>query len=106
MKRNKKSRNSVLTNEKKQKIQKFCTTTRSAHTLTLRELSQLIGNFVASMEAVPYGRIFYRQLERDKVKFSKQNKQNFEAKVTLPDLEKQKFNFSLFAMSQSQIFCE
>ena len=66
----------------------MCTAARLAHTLTIRELAKLIGNLVASMEAVPYGRLFYRQLERDKIKSLQQNKGNFEAKITLSDLSK------------------
>ena len=57
----------TLTNEKKQKILKLCTAARLTHTLNIRELPKLIGNLVASMEAVSYGRHFYRQLERDKI---------------------------------------
>ena len=60
----------TLTNEKKQKILKLCTAARLAHTLTIRELANLIGNLVASMEVVPYGRLFYRQLEREKNQIS------------------------------------
>ena len=58
----------TLSNEKKQKFLKLCTATRLAHTLTIGELAKLIGNLVASMKAVPYGRLFYRQLEREKIK--------------------------------------
>ena len=45
---------------KRNKILKLRTAARLAHTLTIRELAKLIGNLVASMEAVPYGRLFYR----------------------------------------------
>ena len=58
----------TLNNEKKQKILNLCTAARLAHTGTIRELAKLIGNLVASIEAVPYGRLFYRQLERDNFK--------------------------------------
>ena len=46
----------TLTIGKKQKILNLCTATRPGHTLTIRELVKLIGNLVASMEDVPYGR--------------------------------------------------
>ena len=45
------------------------------------------------MEAVPYGRRFYRQLERDKIKSLQQNKGNFEAKITLSDLSKKELTW-------------
>ena len=54
----------TLTNEKKQTILNFCTAARLADTLTIRELAKLIGNLVA----VRYVRLFYRQLEKDKIK--------------------------------------
>ena len=57
----------TLTNEKKQKILNLSTAARLAHTL-IRKLAKLIENLVASMEAVPYGRLFYRKLERDEIK--------------------------------------
>ena len=66
----------------------MCTAARLAHTLTIRELTKLIGNLVASMEAVPWGKLFYRQLEREKIKSLQQNKSNFEAKIALSDLSK------------------
>ena len=59
----------TLTIEKKQKFLNLCTAATLAHTLTIRELAKLIGNLIASMEAVPYGRLFYRQPERGKIKF-------------------------------------
>ena len=83
----------TLTNEKKQKILKLCTASRLAHTLTIRELAKLIGNLVASMEVVPYRRLFYRQLEGEKIKSLQQNKGNFEGKVTVSDLSKKKLTW-------------
>ena len=72
---------------------KLCTATRLAHTLTIRKLAKLIGNLVDSMEAVPYRRLFYRQLEREKIKSLQQNKGNFEAKITLSDLSKKELTW-------------
>ena len=48
----------TLTNEKKRNILKLCTAAKLTHTLTIRELAKLIGNLVASMEAILYGRPF------------------------------------------------
>ena len=66
----------------------LCTAARSAHVLTIRELAKLLGNLVASMEVVLYGRLFYRQLERDKIKSLQKNKGNFDAKITLSERSK------------------
>ena len=78
---------------KRNKKLKLCTAARLAQTLTIRELAKLIGTLVASMEAVPYRRLFYRQLEREKIKSLQQNKGNFEAKITLSDLSKKELTW-------------
>ena len=83
----------TLTIEKKQTILNLCTAARLAPTLTIRELAKLIGNLVASMEAVPYGRLFYRQLERDKTKSLQQNKGSFEVKITLSDFSEKELTW-------------
>ena len=80
----------TLTNEKKQKILNLSTAARLAHTL-IRKLAKLIENLAASMEAVPYGRLFYRKLERDKMKSLQQNKGSSEAKIS--DLSKKKLTW-------------
>ena len=69
------------------------TAARLAHTLTIRDLAKLIVNLAASMEAVPYRRLFYRQPEREKIKSLQQNKGDFEAKVTLSDLSKKELTW-------------
>ena len=80
----------TLTNEKKQKILNLSTAARLAHTL-IRKLAKLIENLAASMEAVPYGRLFYRKLERDKMKSLQQNKGSSEAKIS--DLSKKELTW-------------
>ena len=64
-----------------------------AHTLTIREQAELTRNLVASMEAVLQRRLFYRQLERDKIKSLQHNKGNFEAKSTISDLSKRELTW-------------
>ena len=46
----------------------------------------LIGNLVASFPVVPYGQLFYRQLEKEKITMLKSSKGNFEARATLSEL--------------------
>ena len=69
----------------------LCRASKLAH--TRRELAKLIGNLVASKEAVPYGRVFYRQLQRNKIEYLQQNKGNFEAKTTLSDISKKELTW-------------
>ena len=50
----------------------MCTGAKLAHTFIIKELDRLVGNFIASIEAVSYGRLFYRQYERDKISSTEQ----------------------------------
>ena len=78
----------IITKKRDKKNFKLCTAARLAPTLNIRELAKFTRNLVASMEAVLYGRLFYRQLERDKITPLQQSKGNFKAKITLSDLSK------------------
>ena len=82
----------TLTIEKKKKLN-LCTAGRLTLILTITELAKLVGNLVASMETVSYGRLFYRQLDRDKIKSLQQEKGNFEAKITLLYLSKKELTW-------------
>ena len=50
---------------------------------TIRELCKVIGNLVACFPAVPYGKLFYRQIENEKIMALKSAKGRFESKVEL-----------------------
>ena len=45
----------------------MCAEAKLAHTLTTRKLAKFIGNLVASMEAVNYGRLFIGNLKEIKL---------------------------------------
>lgn len=53
---------------------------------TIRDLSAIIGNLVASFPAVTHGKLFYRQLENEKIEALKEAKGQFDAGVHLSDL--------------------
>ena len=54
---------------------------RAKVTTRIRELASILGSLVSSFLAVPMGRLFYRQLERFKIKQLTLAKGNFEAKL-------------------------
>ena len=67
-----------LTKEKKEKIAALCEELLNATNISIRQLAKVIGNLVASFPAVPYGKLFYRNLEKDKIISLKQNKGDFD----------------------------
>ena len=56
-----------LTKEKKEKISALCEELLNATNISIRQLAKVIGNLVARFPAVPYGKLFYRNLEKDKI---------------------------------------
>lgn len=56
-----------LPNDKKLKILKYCKYIKENSTCTVRKLSELIGLFVSACPAVPYGTLYTKQLEFEKV---------------------------------------
>ena len=80
----------TLTIEKKKKLN-LCTAARLTLILTITELAKLVGNLVASMETVPYRRLFYWQL--GKIKLNLFNR----TKVTL----KQRLHFYISPKKKS-----
>ena len=73
----------TLTEEKKKKIVDMGKGLLERHHITIRMISSFIGNLTASMEAVPFGKLYYRNIEWAKTSSLKANKFNFEAPCTL-----------------------
>ena len=69
--------------EKKNKIKQACEDRLSQLSITIRQLSQVIGLIVSAFSAVEYGKLHYRELERAKICNLKSNKGNFDAKMTI-----------------------
>jgi hypothetical protein len=74
-----------LTAEKATKVRDACTWLLQARTLTIRELTKVIGLLVSSFPGVKHGQLFYRRCENHKTKALKENKGRFDAKITLPN---------------------
>lgn len=75
--------NIELTNRRKDKIIQECLRVKSVRRVTIRELSVLIGAMVASFLVIPFGKVFYRELEKEKTKGLRTHKGNWEKKITL-----------------------
>ena len=55
----------------------------NSNKLSIRDLAKLIGNLVATFEAVPFGRIYYRSLEIDKINALRHYNGDFDANISL-----------------------
>lgn len=50
---------------------------------TIRHIARLIGLMVSNFPAVPYGPLYYKQLEKEKIKALKENRHNWEKNIKL-----------------------
>lgn len=71
-----------LPDDKKIKIQKYCNHMLENSTCTIRKLSELIGLFVSACPAVPYGTLYTKQLEFEKIIGLAGNK-NYNENITI-----------------------
>lgn len=69
--------------EREVKVIKICKALMNASNSTIHDLSVLIGNLVACIPAVPYCRLYMKQLEYEKVTALKLNKFKYDAKMSL-----------------------
>ena len=77
-----------LTKEKPQKIKTAILDFLRARRSTIRDLCKIIGMLVASFPAVSYGKLFYRQLENEKIIALKKSCGDFDSTVFLSPVAK------------------
>ena len=75
----------TLTEEKKQSIYRLCQNILSNYQVTIRDLAQTIGVIVSSFRAVPYGQLYYRELEKCKVQSLARSVGNFDRKAYISE---------------------
>ena len=63
-----------LTPEKKHKIYEECIKILSIHTAKIREVARLLGLLISSFSGVDFGRLFYRDIEIEKIQALKGQK--------------------------------
>jgi len=77
-----------LTLKKKEKLKELCISILSKSKLLIRDVARLLGNFSASFIAVTYGKLHYRDLEREKILALRNNKGNFDRPIILTSIAK------------------
>ena len=76
----------ALTPDKKNKIHLFITELLAASTISIRTVACLVGKLVSSFPGSRFGPLYYRNIERDKIKALSANKGNFDASMMVsPD---------------------
>ncbi|XP_047993797.1 uncharacterized protein LOC125232207 isoform X1 [Leguminivora glycinivorella] len=75
-----------LPNDKRNKIAQLVNKFMKLPRCSIREFAQLIGVLVAACPAVKYGWLYTKILERQKFLFLQKHNDNFEAKISLPNI--------------------
>ncbi|XP_071951900.1 uncharacterized protein [Antedon mediterranea] len=73
----------TLTQRKIEQITEFSKQIMTSKRITIRQLACYIGKVVASFPGAEYGKLHYRELEREKIKYLAINRGNFEAKIKI-----------------------
>ena len=72
-----------LTSKKRRKIKNLCEDVRTAKRPSIREVAKLIGNLVATEEAVPLAPLHYRRLETEKAHAIKRARGDYDSPMEL-----------------------
>jgi hypothetical protein len=70
-----------LTQSKVERISELCKTMLKRKSFTIREGCQFIGTLISALPAVSHGKLFYRQLENEKIRALKEASGQFERKM-------------------------
>ena len=79
----------ALTEAKVTKLKQSCSELLIKNPVTIRELSTVIGEMVASFPPVEHGRLYYRAIDNEKSAALKQAKGNFDAMIHLSESSRQ-----------------
>ena len=72
-----------LTPDKANSIKECCDMILSENVVTIKQIAQLVGMFVASEPGVEYARLYYKTLEAEKDSALKIHRGNFEGQMTI-----------------------
>ena len=73
----------TLTQEKALALQTACTTLLNTAFPTIREVARVLGKIVSSFPGVMYGALYYRHIEHDKTSALRNNRWNFDRRMSL-----------------------
>jgi hypothetical protein len=73
----------ALSQQKKLKLKSLCLQALSGQVFTIRFIAHVIGKIVSSLPGVEFGKLHYRNLEREKVKALTHNQGNYDSTINL-----------------------
>ena len=78
-----------LSDKKKEKLKFLCTQALDGDILSIRFVARVIGKIVSSLPGSEFGKLHYRNLERDKIRALALNRGDYDAKMQLSVLAKE-----------------
>ena len=90
---NSKTMTVTMSQEKKEKLRALCLEALHTEPLTIRFVARVIGKIVSSLPGVKFGKLQYRNLERDKNKYLALHCGNFEGLMYISPLAKEELNW-------------
>ena len=75
----------TLTESKKHNLRVMISDVLNSHSITIRQIAQLVGELVSTFPASAYGPLYYRNIECDKTHALSLNQGNYNAYITLSD---------------------
>ena len=78
-----------LSDKKKEKLKFLCTEALDGDILLIRFVARVIGKIVPSLPGSEFGKLYYRNLKRDKIRALALNRGDHDAKMQLPVLAKE-----------------
>ena len=84
-----------LTQEKKAKLKLLCVEALGKGNLVIRFVAQIIGKIVSSLPGVEFGRLYYRHLQRDKIKALHRSQGVYDILMHLSEAAKYELNWWL-----------
>ena len=79
--------------EKKVKLRDLCLQALRGNTLTIQFVASVIGTLISALPGVEFGRLHYRNLERDKINALARNNGNYRALMRLSETAKQELQW-------------
>lgn len=94
----------AIPNEKNVEIREKCKSFSASNSTSIRQGASLIGTLQAYSQGTEWGRLFYRDLDRDKIKALRKSAGNFEALYSLSAETKENLKFWITAENLSPRF--
>ena len=84
-----------LSLRKKEELRSLCLQVLNGEVFTIRFIAHVIGKIVSSLPGVEFGRLHYRNMERDKIKALANNRGDFDGHLHLSESAKQELRWWL-----------